>query len=81
MGISCGLCNKNVDVVYAYQDMEMCEDCFKHLISIMQYKFIDDMIEEDKVLLMKFCNKLVKQLFDDIGCQNETETDEEEYSK
>ena len=62
MSIKCESCDKVVDTVYAYENMEMCEDCFKRLVSIMKYKFVDDIIDDDKTLLMKFCNKLVSQL-------------------
>lgn len=79
MSVKCELCDKVVDTVYAYENMEMCEDCFKRLVSIMQYKFVDDIIDDDKVLLMKFCNKLVSQLFA-CGVKNEEETIEEEKS-
>lgn len=62
MSIKCELCDKVVDTVYAYENMEMCEDCFKRLISVMKYKNYNDIVEDDKALLMKFCNKLVAQL-------------------
>ena len=62
MSIKCELCDKVVDTVYAYENMEMCEDCFKRLISVMKYKNYNDIVEDDKALLMKFCNKLVSQL-------------------
>lgn len=79
MSIKCELCDKVVDTVYAYENMEMCEDCFKRLVSIMKYKNHNDIVEDDKTLLMKFCNKLVSQLFA-CGVKNEEETIEEEKS-
>lgn len=71
MSIKCEMCDKSSETVYAYENIEMCEHCFKRLISVMKYKNYNDIIEEDRLLLQKFCNKLVNQLFVETNKEGE----------
>jgi hypothetical protein len=65
------MCDKSSETVYAYENIEMCEHCFKRLISVMKYKNYNDIIEEDRLLLQKFCNNLVNQLFVETNKEGE----------
>ncbi len=58
----CDVCDKPSTEFTLFGDMEMCDECFKSLVMVMQYKNFNDMNEEEKSLLQKFCNKLVKQI-------------------
>lgn len=59
----CDICGKMTNEFTLFGDMEMCDDCFKELITIMSYKNYNDMKDDEKALLQVFCNKFVKQLF------------------
>lgn len=58
----CEICDKPTNEFTLFGDMEMCDECFSNLVMVMQYKNFNDMTEDEKVLLQKFCNKFVKQL-------------------
>lgn len=59
----CDICNKPTNDFTLFGNMEMCNDCFKELVTIMSYKNYEDMKADEKALLQVFCNKFVKQLF------------------
>lgn len=58
----CEICDKPTNEFTLFGDMELCNECFSNLVMIMQYKNFNDMTEDEKILLQKFCNKFVKQL-------------------
>jgi ribosome-binding protein aMBF1 (putative translation factor) len=55
----CELCGNESTKLNKISDIKLCEDCYNRLSSIMKYKNVDDIIDEDKNLLMRFCNKLI----------------------
>lgn len=58
----CEICDKPTNEFTLFGDMEICDECFSNLVMVMQYKNFNDMTEDEKILLQKFCNKFVKQL-------------------
>jgi hypothetical protein len=58
----CDVCDKPENEFTLFGDLEICNDCFTNLVTVMQYKNFNDMTDNERILLQKFCNKFVKQL-------------------
>ena len=59
MASKCEICNNESTKLKKLGDIKLCDDCYQRLVSMMKYKNFEDIVYEDKTLLMKFCNKLI----------------------
>ena len=57
----CNICNNDEEeILVNLFGVEVCEGCYHDLINHMGYKNINDLLDCDKVHLMRFLNKLAE---------------------